>query len=159
MRRTLSAGLAVTLLSACGGSGPELTTGATRSAQIVPVAATMTELLNAERAQNSRTPLRRNMALDAAATAHAADMAARGYFDHTAPDGSTPQSRASRQGYRACLIAENIAQGYASEAQVVAGWMRSSGHRRNILLRDVTEFGAGRGSGDLWVLLLAQPGC
>jgi uncharacterized protein YkwD len=42
-------------------------------------------------------------------------------------------SRIARQGYAYRAAAENIAAGQKSAGQVVASWMKSSGHRRNIL--------------------------
>jgi uncharacterized protein YkwD len=44
-----------------------------------------------------------------------------------------------------------------SDAQVIANWMTSPGHRRNILLRDAREFGYGH-VGDRFVLILGR-GC
>lgn len=41
------------------------------------------------------------------------------------------------------LVGENVAVGYSSAAAVMAGWMSSSGHRRNILNPEFTEIGVG----------------
>jgi len=123
------------------------------------VAADISDLINAERSRKGRAPLRRSPVLDAAAAAHAGDMAANGYFSHTAPDGSTPLMRVGRAGYSACLIAENIASGESTAEGVVAAWMTSRPHRKNLLLRGASEFGFARAPGNVWVLLLARPGC
>ena len=119
----------------------------------------VTTLVNLERQRKGLPALRRSATLDKVAAAHATDMAKKGYFGHTAPNGTGPKHRAHRQGYRPCLIAENIAQGYRSPSAVVAGWMKSKGHRKNMLLRKVQEVGAARAPGDYWVLVLAKPGC
>lgn len=44
--------------------------------------------------------------------------------------------------------AENVAMGYATAAEVMAGWMGSSGHRGNILNCDWTRTGIGSAVGD-----------
>lgn len=113
-------------------------------------------LINAERTTSGLGLLVENAQLSTAAQAHAADMVAQGYFSHTGQNGSTFSQRAQATGY-ACAAAENIAAGQQSEANVMAGWMNSAGHRRNILLRDATQFGLGR-AGNTWVLMLGR-GC
>jgi len=42
-------------------------------------------------------------------------------------------TRISQTGYNPQSVGEIIALGYSTPASVVAGWMRSSGHRANIL--------------------------
>ena len=116
-------------------------------------------LLNAERARNGLGPLRRSRQLTASASVHADDMAARGYFSHTGSNGASLGGRVRRQGYGYCVVAENISKGRSDPAAVIAGWMASPGHRRNILNPDVTEFGLARAPGNIWVLDLARPGC
>ena len=102
-------------------------------------------LLNAERAERDLRPLRRRRVLDAAAEAHARDMAEHGFFAHEAPDGSRPHERILRAGYRrARLTGENLAKGERSAgaaSSIVDGWMDSPGHRANILRRGFEEIG------------------
>jgi uncharacterized protein YkwD len=64
---------------------------------------------------------------------------------HTIPDASLPTlgARAKYVGYSYGRISENVALGYPNAETVVEGWMNSSGHRRNILDRDVVETGIG----------------
>ena len=116
-------------------------------------------LLNAIRGQNGRSALRPNNALMRAASGHAADMATNGFMGHTSSNGDTVRDRARKQGYSACLIAENVALGQGSAAEVMNAWMTSPGHRKNILTGKVTEYGLARGAGNAWVLVLGQPGC
>jgi uncharacterized protein YkwD len=41
------------------------------------------------------------------------------------------------------MYGENVAFGQPSAREVLKSWMRSSGHRRNILEADYTELGTG----------------
>ena len=89
--------------------------------------------INAARAKAGCGPLRVNGKLEAAAKAHARAMAEQNFFGHAGKDGSRFSSRLSRQGYSYRTAAENIAAGQKSASQVVNSWLKSSGHRRNIL--------------------------
>lgn len=113
-------------------------------------------LINANRAANGRAPVQENSRLSPAARAHAQDMFTNEYFDHVSPDGARFTTRAARAGY-SCAIAENLASGQDSAAEVMDAWMQSSGHRRNLLLANASEYGVGR-VGDMWVLMMGQ-GC
>jgi uncharacterized protein YkwD len=89
------------------------------------------------------SPLRVEQHLVAAARAHADDMAARGYVDHTSPDGRTPFDRMLDAGYTGFAAAENIAAGQATPAAVVEAWRTSPGHCRNLYNAALTELGVG----------------
>ena len=112
--------------------------------------------LNAFRAEAGRAPLAESPAAVRAAAAHAADMARRGFFAHDGSDGSSVGDRLAREGCRWTGVAENIAKGQKTAAEVVAGWAASPGHRRN-MQGPYDWFGAAR-AGDIWVLVLAR-GC
>jgi uncharacterized protein YkwD len=112
---------------------------------------------NAYRAAKGLKPLTVSPALQAAAEAHGRDMAKAGFFDHKGSDGRSVGARAKRQGYRFCLIAENIAKGQKTPAAVMQSWIASPGHRRNLELRKVTEIGVSRQGGDIWVMVLGAP--
>ncbi len=74
-----------------------------------------------------------------AARAHGEDMLRRGYFGHQGPGGPSPTERLWRAGVYALKVAENLYEldgpylpgDFASRA--VDGWLRSPGHRRNLL--------------------------
>lgn len=104
-------------------------------------------LVNVERAKVGCTPVRADAQLAALAGAFSADMAERGFFDHTDPDGDTPWARAEQAGV-STLGGENIARGQADAAAVMASWMDSDGHRANILNCDYTTLGVGVQFGD-----------
>jgi uncharacterized protein YkwD len=111
-----------------------------------------TEILaavNDIRADAGHPPLRLAPRLTAAAQAHAEDMLRRAYFDHISPEGAGPGARARAAGYDpARAIAENIAKGPFTPAEVVERWLNSSGHRRNILRPGAVEMGAGVAFGE-----------
>jgi uncharacterized protein YkwD len=91
------------------------------------------EAMNRERAAHGVALLRQSEALTAAAEERVRDMMERHYFDHVAPDGTSPFAAAERHGYAYTAIGENLAVGYRSAAAVVDGWMSSPGHRANLL--------------------------
>ena len=107
-------------------------------------------LVNVQRARHGERALRANADLDRSAAAHSEDMVARNYFDHTSPAGETLLDRIKastylppRAGY---ILGENIALGtmqLATPAAIVASWMRSPGHRANILNGDFRDSGLG----------------
>lgn len=154
----LLAGLAI--VSACGDTAPTrpeaLVASESSSVQVTP-SEQVAKLINAERNAAGLPSLTWSDRLATAAATHAADLVARGYFSHVAPDGNTPADRVRVTGYSACLVAENIAQGQADAAAVTQGWMNSPGHRANNLRRDATEIGAARSDGPTWVAVFARP--
>jgi uncharacterized protein YkwD len=75
----------------------------------------------------------------AAAAAHSQDMAQRNYFSHTSPEGKSAGDRLLLAGYRFSAWGENIAAGQPSVAVVMAGWLASDGHCRNIMNAAFTE--------------------
>lgn len=97
--------------------------------------------INAARAKAGCGPLRVNGKLAAAAKSHARAMAEQNFFGHAGKDGSRFSSRIARQGYSYRTAAENIAAGQKSASQVVNSWLKSAGHRRNILNCRMTETG------------------
>ncbi|MFE7040180.1 CAP domain-containing protein [Streptomyces atratus] len=124
----------------------EPTSAAAGSAQ----AAVLT-LVNQERAKVGCSPVTASASLASLAQDFSDDMAARGFFDHTDPDGRTPWDRASKAGVQG-LGGENIARGQADPQAVMDSWMSSDGHRANILNCDYRTLGVGvhYGSGGPW---------
>jgi uncharacterized protein YkwD len=108
-------------------------------------------LVNSERGKAGCGPLTANAQLTAAAQGHASDMAARGYFEHTTPEGVTFDQRIRNAGYPS-PGAENIAQGARTAESVMDLWMNSAGHRANILNCDLDTIGVGLDrNGFYWV--------
>ncbi|MFJ5732870.1 CAP domain-containing protein [Streptomyces paradoxus] len=114
-------------------------------------AAQVLSLVNEERAKVGCSPVAANSALTGLAQNYSEAMAARGFFDHTDPDGRTPWDRADKAGI-SNLGGENIARGQADAAAVMDAWMNSPGHRANILNCDFKTLGVGVefGSGGPW---------
>jgi uncharacterized protein YkwD len=107
-------------------------------------------LVNDARAAHGLRRLRPAVTLGRAAGAHARDMRRRGFFEHRGADGSTPQLRARRAGYRGSTVGETIALSTgsrASAAAVVRRWLRSPGHRRVLLDPRMRHAGVGLADG------------
>jgi uncharacterized protein YkwD len=99
-------------------------------------------LANEARAEAGCAALKVDDKLTAAATEHSTDMSARDYFSHTTPEGVPFDQRIENAGY-AMPGAENIARGQDSAESVMDAWMKSKGHRANILNCQLTTIGVG----------------
>ncbi|MEU4829857.1 CAP domain-containing protein [Streptosporangium sp. NPDC023615] len=108
-------------------------------------------LINVERRRAGCGPLRTDRRLTASARRHSAGMAARGGLSHTSPGGTSPWERMEAAGYLDGG-AENIGRGYTSPDEAVLNWMKTAGHRRNILNCELraTGVGAVQGADGLW---------
>ena len=107
-------------------------------------------LLNKKRRQHGMRVLRSNGRLHRAAGRHVADMAHNHYFSHTSISGASFIDRIRRTGYlraaRSWSVGENIAWGtgeLSTPRTIVGAWMRSPGHRANILNWRFREIGIG----------------
>lgn len=100
-------------------------------------------LVNVERAQHSLPPLRVNERLIVDAKLQAAQIAETGVLDHVILSGNypTPRARAEAAGYAWNALGENLALGFTDASSAVAAWMRSPGHRANILGGSFSETG------------------
>ena len=102
------------------------------------------ELTNQERAKHGLPTLTVDPALTSAAQAYSQEMANKNFFSHTGADGSTCGQRLAAAGYSPLYAyGENIAAGQRSAEEVVAAWMNSEGHRRNILSPHYQHIGVG----------------
>ncbi|MGQ0629465.1 MAG: CAP domain-containing protein [Sporichthyaceae bacterium] len=113
--------------------------------------AAVLSLTNVQRAVKGCPPLRANTDLRQAAQAHANDMANKNYFSHTSKNGTVWWKRIERYGYKD-PAGENIARGYSAATAVVTAWMKSPGHRANIMNCKFRKIGVGfNGDGKYWV--------
>lgn len=98
-------------------------------------------LVNRHREKAGCEPLVAEARLTAAAEGHSRAMAAQDFVAHDGKDGKDLAARVEDQGYRWQSVGENIAAGQATAAQAVNSWMRSKGHRANILNCAFTQTG------------------
>jgi hypothetical protein len=89
---------------------------------------------NVHRLRAGAKPLLRDSRLARAARSHSADMAARGFFSHTTPEGLDPSARAAAAGYPGGA-GENIAtSGQGTVFALFELWRTSTqGHNENML--------------------------
>ena len=71
--------------------------------------------------------------LNRAAQRHAEYMAEKDNLSHFGEWFNKPSDRVKKEGYKFWAIAENIAFGQTSVAEVMKEWMESDGHQCNIL--------------------------
>ena len=93
-------------------------------------------LVNAERVKFGRAKLTLSACPERYAESWTAHLASTGRFYH----------RDMMTYLRACKVsrvAENIARGNVSAERIVAAWMKSPGHRKNILNGQLTKIGVG----------------
>lgn len=144
--------------------------------------------VNIARAREGLPPLAWDGDLATIAQAHSADMVARDYFSHANPEGRSMRERYEAAGY-ACTVAvgtqiyvgaENIAMHTLYERfhlepdggrryewlddaalarRVVAGWMESAGHRRNLLASHWRSEGLGLAFNTVHEVLITQNFC
>jgi hypothetical protein len=129
--------------SPCGHVGlpaEDLGLGATRALTLC--------LLNEQRTRRGLAPLRAEARLELASQRHSEDMVRRRFFEHDTPEGVDSGERMLATGYPVnnAFTGENIAWGDGSESspvEIVDSWMRSPGHRENILRPSFIEVGVG----------------
>ena len=96
--------------------------------------------VNAERARHGVPALVRDATLDRFAHAKATEMAARGYFGHTDPDGVTFQDRLRAWHWPVAYASENIAFD-RDERAAHAAFVGSPGHFANLIDGKVRRVG------------------
>jgi hypothetical protein len=91
------------------------------------------ELTNKERLNAGDTILKENSELDQAALAKATDMFENNYWAHVSPTGTEPWYFVTQSGYKYQHAGENLARDFSNPKDVVAAWMASPTHRKNLL--------------------------
>ena len=112
-------------------------------------------LLNTQRAAVRLEPVSVRPVLTGAAVAFSAQMVGRSFFAHRAPGGPDLEARLRRAGYLGprtpvWVVGENLAWARGTAATprgIVAAWMASPGHRKNILEPDFRDVGIGAVAG------------
>jgi uncharacterized protein YkwD len=105
-------------------------------------------VINAERGKRNMSRLKPSAGLRLAASRHAHDMIRRRFFAHDAPGGLRFIDRVFRSGYLRRYgrwrVGENLGWGWGrggTPRAIVAAWMRSAGHRRNVLSKGFRDAG------------------
>jgi uncharacterized protein YkwD len=115
---------------------------------------------NMIRDENDLDPLKYSPSLSLAAQKHAIWMAANKTLSHTGEKGSQLTDRVNAVKYKWRNLGENIALGYNTVTTVMAGWMNSKGHKRNIM-GSYSEAGFGIADDDrgrrYWVAVFSTP--
>jgi len=107
-------------------------------------------MANRFRRVHGRRALRPNPKLTRAAQSYTVQMASGRFFSHTSPGGGTMVDRLRSTGYIASggtwTVGENLGWGtshMAAPAVIFDAWMRSPGHRANLLRPTYREAGVG----------------
>jgi len=160
MKNHMFGAFLVVLLAACATTSPapQAQEAKLENASVSTGARSASAQINAIRARVNLHKVRRSKKLDAAALAHAKDMAKHKFMSHTSSDGSDLRKRVARVGYKWCSLAENVSRGYRTEARAIENWRQSPGHYRNLTNKKVREFGLANVNG-FRVMVLAASRC
>ena len=109
--------------------------------------AVLADLTNQERQEQNIPTLTVSTILNQAAKMKAEDMATKGYFAHTSPEGKTPWYWLEKVGYQYQYAGENLAINFIDSDDVVDAWMDSPTHKLNIEEEHYTEIGTGIATG------------
>ncbi|MCG6535060.1 MAG: CAP domain-containing protein [Syntrophales bacterium LBB04] len=113
-------------------------------------------MVNAKRLSAGCPKLKWDDRVAAVAREHSRDMVSRHFFSHTNPEGKDPFERLKESNLPFSAAAENIALGPRTGKEVYDIWIRSSGHRENMLNCRYTRHGVGR-TEDRWTHVLLKP--
>lgn len=112
------------------------------------ISSVIVEKTNDERISVNLNSLVTSDLLELAAELKANDMAKKGYFAHTTPEGFDPWYWLKQVGYNYVAAGENLAVNFTDSEDVVDAWMDSPGHRANILKNNFTEIGVATAKGE-----------
>lgn len=99
-------------------------------------------LTNEIRQEAGMFSLRLNPQLEQAALAKAADMVAKGYWEHFRPvDHKAPWDFIHEAGYDYVVAGENLARGFRTPQGITQAWNASPTHRANLISSKYTEVG------------------
>lgn len=87
-------------------------------------------LINSYRTSRGLSPLTSNGTLVALARQHSQYQSARNRMSH---DGFRQRSARAKAAGLSIVCAENVAYNYKSAQHLLSGWVRSAGHRKNLL--------------------------
>ena len=164
-RRRLLVGLAAAALA--GNAAPVFVSGSQaaigRRVSVAKINLRQAEhYINQIRARHGAGPVRMEGRLIEAALSHSLMMARKGKMAHQFGRGTRFRDRIKKAGVHGSA-AENVGAGYSSMQSVIDSWLRSPGHRRNLLNRKLTHIGMAAAHNPAskyrtyWTLILARP--
>ena len=107
----------------------------------------LVEKTNKSRLAEAKAELSVNDTLTYAAQLKANDMAEKGYFAHTSPEGRTPWYWLQTAGYKYQTAGENLAVNFVDSSDVHNAWLNSPTHRANIVRDGFEEIGIATAEG------------
>lgn len=113
-------------------------------------------LVNKERSNRGLQTLKKNATLAYVARLKSTEMAAKNYFSHTSPSFGSTFTLMQHYGLKFIAAGENIAEGQHTPQEVMIAWMKSPGHRANILGRVYNQIGVGMAKSSRGVLYWTQ---
>lgn len=127
--------------------GPTLTRLNITGGMAAVLPGVLSSLTNGERESQNLSTLAVSPVLNKAAEMKAIDMATKGYFAHTSPEGKTPWFWLEQVGYEYQYAGENLAINFSDSEDVANAWMASPTHKANIEKGNYTEIGTGIATG------------
>lgn len=108
------------------------------------------DLTNKERVNAGLKPLKQNIKLDEAAKIRAQKIIDFSEWNHEATKSGIPYTKAIKEvNYWNITYGENLAKGFYDSQSVIDSWMKSDGHKENLLNPKFQEIGIGILEGNL----------
>ncbi len=107
----------------------------------------LVHLINDLRATKDRPALQTQNTLNRSAELKADDMATQQYFSHTGPDNHGLTYFLKQAGYTYHIAGENLAMGFFNADEVLAAWIKSPTHYKNLVDSDYMQLGTSMVSG------------
>ncbi len=123
------------------GSGKKTNSGKSDKTVKKSAAEQVFDIVNEERVNAGKSKLTLDSTLCKAAQVRAKEIGKK--FSHTRPNGTSCSTILDEYNVSYWACGENIAQGHQSAKSVMKSWMRSAGHRSNILSSSYTKIGIG----------------
>ncbi len=124
-------------------------------AQTTSSAKQVLNMVNKERRNRGLKPVVGSSTLAQVANGHAKDMNYNKYFSHNSRNGDDLGDRLHDERARYRVAGENIARGHKTATSVMKGWMKSPGHKKNILNKRFRRLGVAK-SGTYWVQVFSD---
>ena len=99
----------------------------------------LVDMTNITRQEANLNVLNPNSLLEQAAQLKAEDMALKGYFSHTSPEGIAPWYWFDKVGYKFAYAGENLAVNFLDSSVLHQTWLNSPSHKANIINSNFSE--------------------